>query len=1245
MERPHINNVLMDILKLNESDVITYLTILNYGPITIGEISSYSKIEYLELTLCIERLKKRKLVVELPGIIKNYQALPPYKGYLDRLSNLGQSINVIIRNINNLTKKTEQKLEGITISKIEEIKTEYNTHHQAIETDINLVNKKVNDTIKITKNEINKQITVIHEELITLADKYLQDFEKILSEIKAAVINKIGNLNMEVEDISNKNKAELNLKLEEFIQLSKDDTQKIIENAIEIFNNVLNTFSNEVINLRQTFSQSIIDFLNNFKESSIEVEKLERNLIKKFNDQNLKIFTEVQTSIKEHIEENINQSSELSLNFSDKFINMAEQIGKVIESEIDNLHTKEVELISGLLSIINEIISNFDTEIVESLSTGKNKLIEYSENIENKINEIFNAHFKEVDKNIGEINNILQENIEILNTSMVNLTENLNKEITEGFSQHLDKFFNISKQLEVNITDDLKGNLNKYLSSTGAFLGQFSEKLKLKLNKTREGLTKLKTEISEKTGTAQEQFKERLDKLNNDLKQLIKNQVKTVNTNITPVQTKLSEIINDEIKNILEDSRSIKSESISFLQNGRNALANQISVFKEGIETLIKKIFQEIDLQVSGSQEKLILLEENFDNIFEKRIQNIIDSTQKFNVRLQEEFKNQFNLISQAATIIEDNLGQVITELSSNYNILIENIKSFVSAELTREITTSEELLSTLLTSFDKTVNTNLEYIKTNVDELINNISSIITTISDENKNLNEMYVQKIEEMLKVHNITFDQKNKDLINEITKIGNTYIKKSQSDFQEKLNDFIQHLHGIKKEFSDTVNNIENKIKKRININSKLFSDSFMNINKSLTAILMDLKNRSSQSLLNLKDYSNENIEEYISTLKYNFGTLESMFSETLNNLKTNIKTFLKDLQTQSLTLYNDKVSSGTKMITDVRGALENSIESSSTKLKESIKGPQSKLENIILKNAQNLEKFSKTINSSISSSIQWVIDEYNNINTLISNSIDDLIKSRLDQDKLISDNSKENIQLKINDQKNFLENTLNEIQNRILKLISSQKDELINKNEMAQKIFESIAINQRKALIDEISAISKKFMDHINKLKKDTADSEILLRNIWQELEKMQKLRETGTWGVKTLTAVIEHIKDMISRTKSSIILLIPDSTRIPFDVLSKIKPQIDVKLYTEISETLLNSNEMKTLLKKDNIIIFDIKENFYGAFRDKEEVLIAPNEPNEEKVSGIISVQEGHLDLFFNIIGPIYDSRAKEVEK
>ncbi|MHA1253025.1 MAG: hypothetical protein ACTSRP_23765, partial [Candidatus Helarchaeota archaeon] len=126
--------------------------------------------------------------------------------------------------------------------------------------------------------------------------------------------------------------------------------------------------------------------------------------------------------------------------------------------------------------------------------------------------------------------------------------------------------------------------------------------------------------------------------------------------------------------------------------------------------------------------------------------------------------------------------------------------------------------------------------------------------------------------------------------------------------------------------------------------------------------------------------------------------------------------------------------------------------------------------------------------------------------------------------------------------------------------------------------------------------------------------------------KMQKTRETKTWKIKTLTAVIEHIKDMLSRTKSSIILIIPDSTKIPFAILNKIKPSIDV-------------------LKMDNILIFHIEENYYAAFRDKEEVLIAPNEKDENNVSGIISVQKGHVDLFFNIIGPMYDSKAKKIEK
>ncbi|MHA1229099.1 MAG: hypothetical protein ACTSPQ_00495 [Candidatus Helarchaeota archaeon] len=293
----------------------------------------------------------------------------------------------------------------------------------------------------------------------------------------------------------------------------------------------------------------------------------------------------------------------------------------------------------------------------------------------------------------------------------------------------------------------------------------------------------------------------------------------------------------------------------------------------------------------------------------------------------------------------------------------------------------------------------------------------------------------------------------------------------------------------------------------------------------------------------------------------------------------------------------------------------------------------------------MEKFQKSFNESIENSLQWVYDEYRNLNTNLIESIDGLIKDHTDQSQLISENSMKNIELRINDQKLSLENILSEIYNSIKKSIDVQENEMINLNMQSIKKIEEYISQNKKIISDQISITTKEFINQINEVKNETVNYETLLRNIWTESLKMQKTRETKTWKIKTLTAVIEHIKDMLSRTKSSIILIIPDSTKIPFAILSKIKLSIDVKIYTEVTDTLLETEEMKRLLKMDNILIFHIEENYYAAFRDKEEVLIAPNEKDENNVSGIISVQKGHVDLFFNIIGPMYDSKAKKIEK
>ncbi|TFF88779.1 MAG: hypothetical protein EU549_02380 [Promethearchaeota archaeon] len=622
-----------------------------------------------------------------------------------------------------------------------------------------------------------------------------------------------------------------------------------------------------------------------------------------------------------------------------------------------------------------------------------------------------------------------------------------------------------------------------------------------------------------------------------------------------------------------------------------------------------------------------------------------MEGTKRFNSRLKDEFKNQIDTINEAADTINNNLSQTVADLTANYNLLIENIKNSVSAELSKEVSTSDELTASLSNSFNDIMNENLSTIKTNINQIITNVGSKIANLAKENKNFNDLFSQKIEEIIKTQNTTWQQENESLRNKIiSKIGENY-KKTQNKFQEKINDFSSQLNELKDEFSETIDNLEEKSKKRLDFNKKFFSDSLMNLNKSLADIFTNIKEKTTSSLESIQETSNTNINEYIENLKNNSSIIETKVVDSFNNLKTNLKSYLRDLQKNALMIYDNKISDGNEIIAKVRDNLESNIESTTNNLKEKVKNPESKLENMIQKSSQNIEKFQKNLEDIIENTMQWITDEYENINTSLRESIEGNIENYEDQSQQSSSTTREKITKTLNEQKSNIKNNFGNIEDRMSKVIEDQTLEIKKEGQNSQEIFSNLAEKQKTLLLEKISEISNDFIGQINKLKEDTSESEILLRNIWQELQKIRRLKETGTWEVKTLTAVIEHIKDMISRTTSSITLLLPDSTKIPFDEISKIKPAIDVQLFTEISNILLKSVEMKPLLKKDNIRIFDIKENFYGAFRDNEEVLIAPDEKEKEKVSGIISVQEGHIDLFFNIIGPTYASRSKEIEK
>ncbi|MDF1541270.1 MAG: hypothetical protein P1Q69_20400, partial [Candidatus Thorarchaeota archaeon] len=75
------------LLGASESELDVYSLIIAYGNATLGDISLLSKgMSIDQIGHLIDGLKDKKMIVELPGLVPRYLAVPPFDGLAEEVN-------------------------------------------------------------------------------------------------------------------------------------------------------------------------------------------------------------------------------------------------------------------------------------------------------------------------------------------------------------------------------------------------------------------------------------------------------------------------------------------------------------------------------------------------------------------------------------------------------------------------------------------------------------------------------------------------------------------------------------------------------------------------------------------------------------------------------------------------------------------------------------------------------------------------------------------------------------------------------------------------------------------------------------------------------------------------------------------------------------------------------------------------------------------------------------------------------
>ena len=404
-----------------------------------------------------------------------------------------------------------------------------------------IINDEIDKNKKIKQNESKKEENVQPQ----------KEIKKEKKEIKNNHIKEQIN-SLEIKNSNNKNNEEFEKKLNNNINLVKEE-------LLNVINNMNETFENKILVQNESFNKIKEDII---KENDKKINDLKAELNSKENE--IEKLNNTITNLEQKLniyEGRINDINNKLNNFEDLITNLNNQNLNIEINDINNKLNKFEDLIANLNNqnknlenVENNLNEKILNDLKENISLIDNKIIELKKEYENNRN---NNDIKILDEKINNLDNKIQ----------LNINKNGEKEN--------EKFINLENKIE-----NLETKINKYeldqLIDSIAILTE-----KQKDTKIYEAINNLETQINEIKEKLNKQGKESniesISNKKNNNDQEIMNKINNQENIISALQSQLKK---------LEEEKNNENATQKNLEKTLSDVIKKINDFDSKIESL-----------------------------------------------------------------------------------------------------------------------------------------------------------------------------------------------------------------------------------------------------------------------------------------------------------------------------------------------------------------------------------------------------------------------------------------------------------------------------------------------------------------------------------------------------------------------------------------------------------------------------------------------------------------------------------
>jgi len=1123
------NQILREAMGISETATEALKALLTVGPLTLGEISTYSGLGYAVASKAIIELENEHLVRRIPGIVVRFTAMPPYGGFeaflkdfqkivksiADGTGNaIDMALTAVNRNSAELKKETQQAGKSTLsqmISEIESLKENSSRNvsdmlgklKQEIETTRGMVTdaiKKHVDEHRMksgeTKEEFLSGIDSVSAKFETIGKKYLKEATDMVStsfgKYKTGVQSFVDALRTNLQQYSIETKETL-------ARLERDITE--IQNKLEEKSRatitVVKTRSSETLDTqRKTLGQKSLELQSAIRETMDNLAKTVSNYLTRLksyvDDMIEKLSTETSTALSEFEGKTSTSLTERGSRFKSDITDCTQFLHKTLDTLGDSLaHEGEK---SGLLA--QELAENLTSASVSSL-----------EDLKTRIEQTYSAGLVD----LTETMSAMKKDLDDLSSSTITSCKTIASSLESTSSTIVPRYL---KALETAVSDFEKN----------------TPKTLLRMSKKIDALTSAVTEKA----------------------------VSTVKSSIPPLESEVDKVVERVLSQVTPASTSAKTPKATSKRTAGTAktfIAEVKELFAEVLERYHRNLLNEMK-EILREQAKIekATFEDESKKVWED-IGNILSTSVK-----------KAKLELGKGDVAAAGMLPKLTEYSSSIERLVKLVQGTIDISIKKYAgegeaakKTTEELLSRQKEASEGALRALYEQTREQQTSSAKKANDLITEVHNSVSLTLTKHLDETDQCI--------QRNKSDLSEFVKQVAQSIEATRSATQTNITN---QINSTLKTGRDVMESTNNSIRMTLLSTAKGFDDSTTNLQKELNGTV-------AQSIEEIKSVTGESTTKVSESRE----TLSSRIDEITGNT-------VKELGDSSDKHLSETLNTSSTMSASLSKITNMSLE----EFKSEALGAKERFRRIMSSHLQEYEQDAFGASGTCGYLLTRSYEKYREIS---------MVNERKLSETLLTNQTR-------------CENAINTINSNLTGVI--ERNEALIKEETKN----ALAI----------------YRDNIDKLRKASTGAEQVLHSAWMELEKTPQFAAEKTWQAVTRTAIMSHIQEMVKRTRSHIVVVLPTLKEAPLDEIKSARKSTRVTLV--LSDMTGDQKEIGMLAevtRQTNVTIRAARDiSCFGCSRDNEEMLFAPLAPTDSELVGVVSTMENYVQFFDRFVLP-----------